>query len=63
MDVSLVLTHRCNLACTYCYAGDHHLAEMTGEVRGRATELLFADGAEVAQLGFFGGRRSWRSGR
>ncbi len=55
MDVSLVLTHRCNLACTYCYAGDHHLAEMTGEVRGRATELLFADGAEVAQLGFFGG--------
>ncbi len=49
------LTARCNLACTDCYAGDHHLAEMTGEVRGRATELLFADGAEVAQLGFFGG--------
>ncbi|MCC6999701.1 MAG: radical SAM protein [Deltaproteobacteria bacterium] len=55
MDVSLVLTHRCNLACGYCYAGDHHLAEMTGEVRGRAVELLVADGAELAQLGFFGG--------
>ncbi len=55
MDVSLVLTHRCNLACSYCFAGEHHGGEMTEAVRRRAVELMFADGAEVAQLGFFGG--------
>ncbi|MCC6999699.1 MAG: radical SAM protein [Deltaproteobacteria bacterium] len=55
MDVSLVLTHRCNLACTYCYAGAHHGGEMSEAVRRRAVQLMFADAPEVAQLGFFGG--------
>ena len=55
MDVCLVLTHRCNLACTYCYAGDHHARRMEDEVIDRAVDLLFADGAERAQLSFFGG--------
>jgi uncharacterized protein len=55
MDVTLVLTHRCNLACTYCYAGDHHNAEMDDATMDRALDLLFAGGAERAQLSFFGG--------
>lgn len=55
MDVSLVLTHRCNLACSYCYAGEHHGGEMSEAVRRRAVQLMFADAPEVAQLGFFGG--------
>lgn len=55
MDVSLILTHRCNLACGYCYAGEHHRTDMDPEVLERAVGLLGADGSERAQLGFFGG--------
>jgi uncharacterized protein len=55
MDVTLVLTHRCNLACTYCYAGDHHAAQMDDATMDRALELLYTDGADRAQLSFFGG--------
>lgn len=55
MDVCLVLTHRCNLACHYCYAGEHHRRQMDDEVVDRAVDLLFSDGADTAQLSFFGG--------
>lgn len=55
MDVTLVLTHRCNLGCGYCYAGEKRRQEMDDEVMGRAIGLLWADGAEAAQLSFFGG--------
>ncbi|MBI2898462.1 MAG: radical SAM protein [Deltaproteobacteria bacterium] len=55
MDVTLVLTHRCNLACHYCYAGEHFRREMDDATLERALDLLYADGAEVAQLAFFGG--------
>ena len=55
MDVSLILTHRCNLACGYCYAGEHHKSDIDDEVLRRAVELLYSDGASRAQLSFFGG--------
>src|SRR5262249_49138060 len=55
MDITLVLTHRCNLACTYCYAGDHHGAEMDDATMDRALDLLYGDGSGRAQLSFFGG--------
>ncbi len=55
MDVCLVLTHRCNLACDYCYAGEHHREQMEDALIDRAVDLLWADGAEEAQLSFFGG--------
>ena len=55
MDVSLILTHRCNLACGYCYAGEHHRTDMDPSVLEKAVGLLGADGADRAQLGFFGG--------
>ncbi|MEC7523698.1 MAG: radical SAM protein [Myxococcota bacterium] len=55
MDVSLILTHRCNLACGYCYAGEHHKTDIDEGVLRRGVELLFSDGAERAQLSFFGG--------
>ncbi|HEV8323658.1 MAG TPA: radical SAM protein [Myxococcota bacterium] len=55
MDVTLVLTHRCNLACHYCYAGEHFRQEMDDATLARAVDLLFADRADVAQLSFFGG--------
>jgi uncharacterized protein len=55
MDVTLVLTHRCNLACRYCYAGEHFRKEMDDETIERGLDLLYADRADVAQLSFFGG--------
>jgi len=55
MDVSLILTHRCNLACGYCYAGEHHRTDIDDAVLRRAVDLLYSDGAEHAQLSFFGG--------
>jgi len=55
MDVTLVLTHRCNLACSYCYAGDHHSAQIDDETTDRSLDLLYADGSDRAQLSFFGG--------
>lgn len=55
MDVSLVLTHRCNLACGYCYAGEHHRAEMPPDTADRAVDLLFDSPGDPVQLSFFGG--------
>ena len=55
MDVTLITTHRCNLACEYCYAGEHHRNEMDDETMEQALDLLYADGANSAQLSFFGG--------
>lgn len=55
MDVTLVLTHRCNLACHYCYAGRHLLKDVDEKTLSAATGLLYADGAKSAQLSFFGG--------
>lgn len=55
MDVSLILTHRCNLACGYCYAGEHHKTDIDEDVLRQAVDLLYSDGAACAQLSFFGG--------
>ena len=55
MDVSLILTHRCNLDCGYCYAGEHYRKDMDDETLERAVDLLLADDADTAQLSFFGG--------
>ena len=55
MDVSLVLTHRCNLDCGYCYAGEHHRAAMAAEMVDRSVDLMFADDGDTVQLSFFGG--------
>lgn len=55
MDVTLVLTHRCNLDCNYCYAGEHHKRDIEDQVLYDGVELLFADKAKTVQLSFFGG--------
>lgn len=55
MDVTLVLTHRCNLDCNYCYAGEHHRTDIDDQVLYDGVELLFADKARTVQLSFFGG--------
>ncbi len=55
MDVSLVLTHDCNLGCRYCYAGAKARRVMSAEVASRALDLAFSDGRKEVQLSFFGG--------
>jgi len=55
MDVSLVLTHDCNLGCTYCYTGEKFRKRMSDEVLAFALDLAFGDDDERIQLSFFGG--------
>ena len=55
MDVTLCLTHDCNLDCSYCYAGHKHKKVMTWETAERALAFSFDHAAQEVQLGFFGG--------
>ncbi|MFO0547735.1 MAG: radical SAM protein [Polyangiaceae bacterium] len=58
MEVSLVLTHACNLACTYCYTGDKKQVAMPRDVALAALDLAFSLEKlddEPLVLGFFGG--------
>jgi uncharacterized protein len=53
-DLSLVLTHACNLACPYCYMGEHHATAMPDAIASRAIDLAFAR-ADHVLVSFFGG--------
>jgi len=55
VDVTLVLTHDCNLGCGYCYAGAKFQKKMTPETATKAVDLAFSDGARQVQISFFGG--------
>lgn len=58
LDVGLVVTHACNLACSYCYTGEKKRVRMSADVAQRALELAFAGAAQARarlQLTFFGG--------
>lgn len=55
MDVTLVLTHDCNLGCGYCYAGAKFNKQMSAETAEKALDLAFSDDAEEVQISFFGG--------
>ncbi len=55
MDVSLVLTHACNLDCTYCFAGEKSDRRMSDEVMSKALSLAFFDDAPSVRISLFGG--------
>ena len=55
MDLTLALTHRCNLACSYCYAGEKGPVSMTDDVAEQSLEFAFSFDSQKMQLGFFGG--------
>lgn len=65
MHVTLVLTHECNLACSYCYTGEKFRKDMDWETAQRSIALAFAEHrprvpwATVddtpVDVGFFGG--------
>lgn len=52
--LTLVLTHACNLACSYCYMGEHHVTRMPVETARKALSRAF-DRTSSLSLGFFGG--------
>lgn len=57
MDVSLVLTHDCNLGCGYCYTGAKFRKRMSRETARKGLDLAFSNerpGGEI-QLSYFGG--------
>ncbi|MBI3926525.1 MAG: radical SAM protein [Armatimonadetes bacterium] len=54
MRVSLVLTHQCNLACTYCYAGTKFRRSMDFATGLKALRLAFSKPGPV-EVSFFGG--------
>jgi uncharacterized protein len=55
MDVSLVLTHDCNLGCAYCYTGAKFRKRMPRAIADKALDLAFGDDAPEIQLSYFGG--------
>jgi uncharacterized protein len=55
MDVTLVLTHDCNLGCGYCYAGAKFNKRMSAETARKAIDLAFSDAPDELQVSFFGG--------
>lgn len=64
MNVTLCLTHACNLRCDYCYAGAKRARRMSWDVATRAIDLAFEHTwrqahvlghAPLTQLGYFGG--------
>ena len=57
MELTLVITHACNLGCAYCYAGRKHGKRMPVETGEKALAWAFAQLAEGAkiQVGYFGG--------
>lgn len=57
MELTLVITHACNLGCAYCYAGRKHGKRMPIETGEKALAWGFsqlAEGAKI-QVGYFGG--------
>ena len=55
MNLTLCLTHDCNLACTYCYAGAKRRTVMPGSIADSALRFALEQTTDKLQLGFFGG--------
>lgn len=54
MKVCLVLTHQCNLGCSYCYAGEKFRSQMSYETGLRSLNLAFQKPGPL-EISFFGG--------
>ena len=54
MKVCLVLTHQCNLGCSYCYAGEKFKSSMSLETGLNSLKLAFSRPGPL-EISFFGG--------
>ena len=58
LELTLCLTHNCNLRCRYCYAGRKHAACMSWETARAAMDLCVAEAKSLElplDVSFFGG--------
>ncbi len=55
MNLTLHLTHNCNLRCRYCYAGEKRRCDMTPEVMRKAIDLALSETKGAFTVSFFGG--------
>jgi uncharacterized protein len=57
MELTLVLTHACNLGCPYCYMGEKFGRRMPREIGDKSLAWGFSQlhAGEEIQLGYFGG--------
>jgi uncharacterized protein len=57
MKATLSLTHRCNLGCTYCYAGKTATADMSIGTAEKIVDMVMAapQSGKKAEFSFFGG--------
>lgn len=55
MNITLHLTNRCNLKCTYCYVDKHHLEEMTWDTAKQAIDRVVKCSQGRIGISFFGG--------
>ncbi len=56
MRITLVLTHQCNLACGYCYAGEKFNRRMPDDIAWKALKLAFeTPSPQPLTVSFFGG--------
>ena len=57
MKVTLSLTHHCNLACRYCYAGKKRRQDMAPDTAFRIVDFALAQpgNGQPVQINFFGG--------
>ena len=53
--LTLNLTHACNMACSYCYAGEKFGSAMSAETGRAAVDLALARRTRALQVAFFGG--------
>ena len=56
-NITLVLTHRCNLDCVYCYEHHKNSSVMSAELAKSIVdkELTMNDGVSMVEFDFFGG--------
>lgn len=56
MEITLVLTHNCNLRCTYCYSGTKKNVDMKKDTAFKAIDFAFENFPDTKKtLSFFGG--------
>jgi len=55
VNLTLALTHRCNLRCTYCYAGKKFRRTISKDVICKGLDIAFKHPSPRLQVSFFGG--------
>jgi len=55
MNLTIALTHNCQLRCDYCYAGEKHHKAISKETIAQAIAFTFEIPMQKLEFGLFGG--------